>query len=311
MLDFHIPTLDDKPWIDDIFDGTEYFGCFCSFATLWLWKERYFTEVARLGDCLLIRGADDRNNVYYMYPMGKRYDIREAVTVLRDDAAKNGVRMMIYCAEKWQCDELIHAFPGEFAFDEQRGDFDYIYRSQNLIDLGGKKFHAKRNHISKFIRSCPDWQYEDICASNAGECIEFASALLEKTAPDRNAEEMFELRMENSAISDALRNFDTLGLTGGLLRVGGRIIALTIGEPLNSRVFVTHFEKADTDYDGAYAMINNQFAKNRLTSYEYINREEDMDDEGLRKAKLSYYPDILLEKFCAEEIDIGFRRERE
>ena len=77
---------------------------------------------------------------------------------------------------------------------------------------------------------------------------------------------------------------------------------MTIGEPLNRRVFVTHFEKADTDYDGAYTMINNQFAINSLAAYEYVNREEDMDKEGLRKAKLSYYPDILLDKYCAEDI---------
>ena len=76
MLDFHVPTLADKKWIDEIFEGTEYFGCFCTFATLWLWKDRYFTEVARFGNAMLIRGADDQKNIYYMYPMGKEYDIR-------------------------------------------------------------------------------------------------------------------------------------------------------------------------------------------------------------------------------------------
>ena len=115
-------------------------------------------------------------------------------------------------------------------------------------------------------------------------------------------EQVYELCMENSAIALALRQFDTLGMAGGLLRVGGRVVAITIGEPINSRVFVTHFEKADTDYDGAYTMINNQFAINRLSGYEYINREEDMDKEGLRRAKLSYYPAILLEKFSARDI---------
>ena len=188
MLDFHEPTLADKPWIDEIFEGTEYFGCFCTFATLWLWKERYFTEVARSGDCLLIRGLDDGKNVYYMYPMGKKYDVRAEIAALREDAAVNGTRLLIYCAEKWQCDELREAFPGEFAFEEQRGDFDYIYRSENLIRLSGKKFHAKRNHISKFIRSFPDWQYERIDGSHTGECMEFALSLLEKTIAAQDAE---------------------------------------------------------------------------------------------------------------------------
>lgn len=302
MLDFHIPELEDKNWIDEIFEGTEYMGCFCSFATLWLWKDRYYTEVARFGDCLLIRGVDDEKNIYYMYPMGKSYDVSNVITVLRKDAAESGTRLMIYCAEQWQCDEIRGAFPGEFEFNEQRGDFDYIYRSEDLINLGGKKYHAKRNHISKFIRSFPDWRYEDISSGSINECMDFASRLLERSIAGQDEEEVFELCMENSAIAAALRNFDKLGMEGGLLRVGGRIIAMTIGEPLNSRVFVTHFEKADTDFDGAYTMINNQFAKNRLSSYEYVNREEDMDKEGLRRAKLSYYPDILLEKFSAEDI---------
>lgn len=302
MLDFHEPTLEDKLWIDGIFEGTQYFGCFCTFATLWLWKGRYSTEVARLGDCLLIRGLNEEDGTYFMYPMGKKYDIKMAVAALREDAASRGERLMIYCAEKWQCDELREAFPGEFAFEEQRGDFDYIYRSEHLVHLAGKKFHAKRNHISKFMRSYPDWRYEDITPGNTGECMEFASRQLEKAIAGQDQDEAVELCMENTAIANALRYFEYLGMMGGLLRVGGRMVAFTLGEPVNDRVFVTHFEKADTGFDGAYTMINNQFAMNRLSGYEFINREEDMGKEGLRKAKLSYYPDILLEKFSAEDI---------
>jgi len=302
MLDFHIPTLDDKPWIDDVFRNTTYFGCFCSFATLWLWKDLYYTEVARFGDTLLIRGLDENKQLYYMYPMGRTYDIRRTIEAMREDSIATGSPLRIYCAEKWQCDELILEFPGEFEFTEQRGDFDYIYRTENLISLSGKKYHAKRNHISKFVRSYPDWKYEDITDDNIHECMDFAGNLLEKVLIGQDEESVYELCMENTAIALALNNFNVLGLVGGLLRVGGKIIAVTIGEPLNNRVFVTHFEKADTDFDGSYTMINNCFAANRLAGFEYVNREEDMDKEGLRRAKLSYYPDILLEKFRVVDI---------
>ena len=99
----------------------------------------------------------------------------------------------------------------------------------------------------------------------------------------------------------ALSEFERLELMGGLLRVGGKIVALTIGEPLQPKVFVTHFEKADTGYNGAYGMINQQFALHRLSSYEYVNREEDMGREGLRKSKLSYHPSFLLEKYMVQD----------
>lgn len=302
MLDFHIPTQDDKSWIDEVLDGTEYFGCFYTFATLYLWREVYRTEVARYGDVLLIRGGDPEINLHYMYPAGKSYDIRELIPLLREDAAAMGTELIISCAEKWQCDELRAAFPDEFSYEESRDEFDYIYLSENLINLRGKKFHAKRNHISRFMRSYPDWKYENIDAGNVIDCINTASGWLEKALAEADEDEQAELCLENSAIALALRHRDELGIIGGLLRVDGKVVAMTLGEPINSRVFVTHFEKADTNYDGAYAMINNQFAANRLAEYEYINREEDLGIEGLRKAKLSYNPDILLDKYCVTDL---------
>ncbi len=302
MLDFHVPTREDKQWIDEVLDGTEYFGCFYTFATLYLWREVYRTEVARCGDALLIRGGDPETNLHYMYPAGKSYDIRELIPIMREDASAMGAKLVIACAEKWQCDELKAAFPDEFSYEESRDEFDYIYLSENLINLRGKKFHAKRNHISRFMRNYPDWKYENIDADNAIDCINAASGWLEKALPEADDEEKAELCLENSAIALALKRRDELGIIGGLLRVDGKVVAMTLGEPINPRVFVTHFEKADTNYDGAYAMINNQFAANRLTDYEYINREEDLGIEGLRKAKLSYYPDILLDKYLVTDL---------
>lgn len=294
--------MDDKVWIDEAFAGTEYFGCFCTFATFFLWKDLYATEVANFGGTLLTRGRDSEGNLYYMYPLGRAYDIRQCIAALRADAAALGGKLIICCAEKFQCDELRAAFPGEFDYEATRSEFDYLYRADNLIHLSGKKFHAKRNHVSKFMRMYPDWQYENIGPENLPECIDFAVRWLEQAIEGEDDEEQVrELCMENSAIAMALRNYETLGMVGGLLRVGGRVIAVTLGEPINRRVFVTHFEKADTEFDGAYAAINNQFALYQLASYEYINREEDMGLEGLRKAKLSYHPDILLEKYRVEE----------
>lgn len=299
--DFHKPTENDRQWMNEVLSGTDYFGSFNAFGSLWLWKDMYRIEVVRFQDAALLRGRAGENMTYYMYPIGRSYDVREAVTVMRRNAEEQGTKLVMYSVEERQLDELREAFPGEFSFEETRWDFDYIYRSEHLIALSGKKFHSKRNHISQFQRLYPDWQYEDISAANVNECIACAGEWLKKAIEGQDEERVFQLCMENSVIALALRHYDEMGFVGGLLRVGGKVIALTLGEPLNRRVFATHFEKANTDFEGAYTMINKQFAAHRLADYEYINREEDMGVESLRKAKLSYHPDILLKKYRVED----------
>ncbi|MBQ1554128.1 MAG: DUF2156 domain-containing protein [Clostridia bacterium] len=310
-LNFHRLSLDDKAWVDAVFQGTAYRGCFCSFATFYLWKDAYHSEATYFSNALLARGIDREGQRYYMYPLGREYDIRACIEALREDAAAEGCPLRLSCVEEWQCEELRNAFPGEFTFELSRDDFDYMYRTEDLIRLSGKKYHAKRSHISQFVRAYPDWQYDDITSGNASECIAFADEWLAGTvAAESDPRQAQELRVENAAIVLALSEFERLGFMGGLLRVGGKIIAMTIGEPLQPKVFkvfVTHFEKADTGYNGAYGMINQQFALHGLAPYEYVNREEDMGREGLRKAKLSYHPAFLLEKYNVR--DISFSKE--
>ena len=110
------------------------------------------------------------------------------------------------------------------------------------------------------------------------------------------------IEAEREVLNLSFENFEKFGFTGGLLRVDGEVVAFTFGEKLNENTFVTHFEKAFADIRGAYPMINNQFALNTIYTFEFVNREDDIGSEGLRKAKLSYYPEILLEKFTAVKI---------
>ena len=299
--DFHIPTEHDRQWMREVLSDTDYLASFYAPGAVWMWRDMYRMEVARFQDAVLMRGRADEDMTYYMYPIGRAYDIREAIAVLRRDAEEQGTGLMMYSVEQRQCDELRAAFPDAFFFEETRWDFDYIYRTEHLIALSGKKFHAKRNHISHFQRLYSDWRYEDISAANAEECIECAGEWLKKAAAGQEEERVYELCMENSAIALSLRHYDEMGFVGGQLRAGGRVVALTLGEPLSRRVFATHFEKADTDFEGAYAMINQQFAAHRLAGYEYVNREEDLGLESLRKAKLSYHPDILLPKYRVQD----------
>lgn len=185
-------------------------------------------------------------------------------------------------------------FPGKFDFEPLRDSFDYIYLTENLINLPGKKFHGKRNHIAAFMRE-NEWSYEPITADNLDECRAM-NAEWERRNREKDPEAMDD---ELDAINISFENYFDLGFVGGLLRANGEVVAFTFGEEMNPEVFCTHIEKAYADVRGAYPMINLEFAANALSQYKYINREDDTGSEGLRKAKLSYCPDILLEKYMA------------
>ena len=166
-----------------------------------------------------------------------------------------------------------------------------------LTSLAGKKLHGKRNHIARF-KDDEDWSYEPMTAENKQECYDMNLKWCDRRACKWN-EDMSD---EQCALNQAMKYFDELHLEGGILRKAGEIVAFTIGERLNSDTYVVHFEKAFPEIQGAYPMINQQFVMHNCQEYSYVNREDDAGDEGLRKAKLSYYPDILLKNYTAREI---------
>ena len=144
--------------------------------------------------------------------------------------------------------------------------------------------------------------FEPLTDANIPECIAMDNAWFAQRDSEMEAEEKKQLGYENDAVHDALRNFDALGLIGGLIRAGGQVVAFSLGDRLGTDTFDVHFEKAFGDIQGAYAVINREMARYVRQTYPdvvYLNREDDVGIEGLRKAKLSYYPDILLEKYTA------------
>ncbi len=293
MLDFHTPTLEDKLWVDRVLASYKCMNCAFTFAQMFLWSLHYGTKICQYKDCLLGRGGTDHPRYYY--PNGD-YDIKEIIDVLSQDAAQRGERLVLILAEDWQARELEEAFPNRFVRSSDRDDCDYIYSASDLINLPGRRYHGKRNHIARFTREHPDWSYETINESNTDECIRACHIWHDaQESPDSS------LAHERIILEKALAMRETLGLSGGLIRCDGQVAAFTLGERLNSNTFVVHFEKALPGYEGAYPVINNQFASRELGEYEYINREEDLGIEGLRKAKLSYHPAILLEKFTLTE----------
>ena len=161
------------------------------------------------------------------------------------------------------------------------------------MTLSGKALQSKRNHVNKFEKSY-DYTFEPITGENAMECMALERTWLREHGSEADGEDK-----EEEVIHRLLTHFEELQLSGGILRVEGKIVAFTIGSPINETTFGVHIEKARRDYDGAFTMINKLFAATIPEQYTYVNREEDLGIEGLRQAKLSYKPEIILPKIAA------------
>ena len=303
MIEFHTPVPADKPWVDELLGRCNYRGCDYNFTNLFVWQRAYGFELGRLGDFLAVR-VRSRVGHSYMYPAGSG-DIAGAVQALAEDAAARGEPLRLVCVTRRQMAELEEFFPGRFEYTADRDGYDYLYDIDRLADLGGKKLHAKRNHIHRFDEQFPDWLFEPITPANIPECLDLErawSARRQLDEPETGEETLSE---ETIAVIEALYQMESLALEGGLIRAGGRPVAFSLGSLTTPACFDVHFEKADGDIQGAYAVINREMARmvrDRHPQVKWLNREDDLGLEGLRKAKLSYYPDLLLEKFTAREV---------
>jgi hypothetical protein len=192
--------------------------------------------------------------------------------------------------------EIEAAMPRQFDYKLNRSVSDYIYTSEKLIHLKGKKLQSKRNHINRFKRE-NDWKYYSLTGNPS--LVEECKNMLDRWMEVNREEKDPSLVYDDCATTLMLDHFDCLDLKGGLICVDGRIAAFSIGEPLTEDTFVVHVEKAFTSVHGAYTIINQQFIENEASGFRYVNREEDMGIENLCQAKMSYHPDILLEKYNA------------
>ncbi len=187
--------------------------------------------------------------------------------------------------------------PG-YALEEDRDNFDYVYTVGGLRDLAGKKLHAKRNHINQFMSQYAGrYEYVRLNPDMLFECTELYNEWLQGKPPsDPDAVG------EYVAIRALITHMDALGVVGAGVRIDGRLKAYTLGERMDSEMAVVHIEKADTDIPGLFTVINNLFVKNEFADLTWVNREEDMGLEGLRRAKLSYNPAYLIEKYVGRPL---------
>lgn len=292
MIKFKQIELSDKNEIDACFAGNAYRACDFSFTNLYAWNAKFKTVFAIDHKTIFLRFIDSDGQIYYMMPIGKM-PLKDAFVKMMDDARENNIpfQMKGVTARMWT--KIKAEMSGYFDYFCDRDNDEYIYLSEKLIKLSGKKLQSKRNHINRFKADNPDWEYFPLTSyGELQECLK----MLDEWEDSNESKAPKSIRYDYIATKLMLENFDYLQLRGGALRVNGKVVAFTIGEPLTADSFVVHVEKAFGDMNGAYTIINQQFIEHEASEFKYINREEDMGLEYLRKAKMSYYPDILLQE---------------
>ncbi len=305
MLEFKKITIEDKTHIKKYLRNKEQFACEFTFGNNILWDVDGLMEYAVVEDVLLYRMMETDKNIYCMPDFGKK--AKELLDLIEDDAQRCGRKYCITCLSENMADTIRKIYPGKFRYTCDAAHSDYIYLVQKLATLSGKKLHRKKNHWNHFTKN-QEFVYEKISKENIEDCRkmknEWCKKRLTELSDDKTAsEERKSMLWEAETIDLALTHFDEFDFTGGLIRIDGKVSAFTLGEPVNDTTFVVHFEKAFADVNGLYTAMNKLFVEQELLGkYEYVNREEDMGLPGLRQAKMSYYPELIYEKWVAAPV---------
>ncbi|ADO82534.1 DUF2156 domain-containing protein [Ilyobacter polytropus] len=275
--------LDDRERLNEFLLGRFQTGDL-TFTNLFIWRIGKNLKYKINDDILYIKGTEDKSEFYYI-PLPKHGDFRKIKkqisellkvnTVIR--AVPEGVRILL---------------EDYFSFQEERDRFDYLYKVEKLIELKGRKFHNKKNQVNRFEKIY-DFSYEKIDSTNIKEVMDFE----DKWCQDRECSIYKGLDKESLGIREIFENYESLYLKGGLLRVQGDIVAFSIGEEITPNTGLIHIEKGDIKYQGVYQEMNKIFLKKEFSHLEYVNREEDLGIDGIKKAKESYNPAMLLKKY--------------
>lgn len=284
------PELEDKALIDQYFRACNSRSCEDTFANLYLWSRHYKIKYAFLEGMLIFQQTEGGR--YTSFPKGEQTNLKKVLDALISWYEEHDLEFHLMNVTPQQFEILEQLYPGRFSIEYDRDVADYVYEVEKLINLSGKKYHGKKNHINKFKKTYTNWSYESLTKENAEECFQMALKWRNANGCDENVEKNAEM----CVTLNSLRLLEELNLRGGLLRADGEVVAFSIGEPVCSDTMVVHIEKAFADVPGAYPMINQQFLIHEASEYQYVNREEDTGDEGLRQAKESYKPAFLQEK---------------
>lgn len=293
MIEFKAVGIEDRATIERYTMPSDFHNCDLAFANMFCWQSVYRSAWAEIDGFLVIRfRIDGGERIGYMQPIGCG-DFSHLIPALCEDAHAHGQRLRIIGLTDEGAAFLRSAHPGIFAFHSDRNMEDYLYAADDLRNLTGRRYQPKRNHINRFCAEY-DYRYEELTPERFDECMRLEALWRQGHAGDASG-----LSAEQRAMRSAFDHFEALGLRGGCIYVGDRMVAFTYGSALNGHTFDIHVEKADTEFDGAYTIINRLFAQHLPECFTLLNREEDLGIDGLRQAKLSYHPVRLQHKFTA------------
>ncbi len=302
-MNWKTPTLTDLESLQKCAVNNDFFANVYGAVNCVLYAKKFSAQIAEEGGWLFLRLYEDQKPRFF-FPHkieGGLDGVEVALELLARETGGAFVLKNITAAEK----EIAARVFSKAQIATARESSDYIYRTEDLAGLAGKKYSKKRNHIKQFKAKRPDYRFEPLTSGNLQDAREIEEKWLEEALADAsagaNSAAGDDLKIEKEIIFSALENYEIFGqacgMTGGLLYVDNKPAAFCVASLLSEAVTDVHFEKCLFEFarDGGYAVINNEFSKTVKT--EFINREEDLGIEGLRKAKLSYYPEEILEKY--------------
>lgn len=297
--------LEDKAILDEYLKGYRYDTSGLSFSSLYMWRDINDFSWEIIGDYLCVVGMSHLELEegiilpFMEFPMTKTgsYDIdklRDTVLKAKEKIEEAGYPFSIRLVPKELVPLLEEAFPDQLEIEDDRPNYDYVYERESLIELKGRELHKKKNHLNYFVKNY-QFEYKELTEDMSEMVMDFIKAFNAKKEIPAHEWEL--LMMEEKAMQDVFENLQEAELLAGAIIIDDKIEAVSVGGLLNEDTVSVHIEKANTEYRGLYQMINREFCKRMPEHIKYVNREEDMGLPGLRKAKLSYKPVRLVEKY--------------
>ena len=282
-------SLEDKPILDEAFKQYPPLISEFTFTNLFMWRHTYQIKMSRLQNFLCLFA--DKGEHPFFFPTLGTGDMVECHRTLAKYLEERGIPPKIARVPEEMTSQVDWKAEG-FVVEFDRDQSDYLYLTQDLIQLQGRKYHRKRNHIKQFKEKYP-YQYVPLTSEWISECLRLQTEWCNL----RQCDVIPGLANESFAVKEVFTHFEKLGVTGGAILIDGKLEAFTLGEPLNPETVVIHIEKANPAFEGLYTVINQVFLEKQWAGYTYVNREQDLGEEGLRKAKESYFPHHLINKY--------------